>query len=136
MVRVGSGAAERYRDPVFGAAGSGDPSRITRMDADRSDAPARLLEAGTTGRIIPAFFAVYNNLGFGRLESVYRNALQVELTFRGVPWEKEVLFPVHYRGVQVGLYRCDLLVERRVIVEVKASHRLADADHRQLLNYL
>lgn len=106
------------------------------MDADRSSAGAGLLEAELTGRIIGAFYPVYNDLGFGRHEIVYRNALQVEFSHRGIAWEKEVLYPVHYRGVQVGLYRCDLLVERRVIVEVKATHALIDADRRQALNYL
>ncbi|HEU4599735.1 MAG TPA: GxxExxY protein [Solirubrobacterales bacterium] len=106
------------------------------MNADRSSSRADLLEAGLTEKIIGAFYAVYNDLGFGRLEAVCLNALRVELSYRGIAWEKEVLYPVHYRGVQVGPYRCDLLVDRRVIVELKATHRLTDADRRQLLNYL
>jgi len=93
-------------------------------------------EREITRAIIGAFFRVYNELGFGFLESVYRRALAHELRKIGLRVEVEVPIDVWYDGIQVGLFRADLLVERRVIVEVKASVALVDADRKQLLNYL
>jgi len=93
-------------------------------------------EREITRAIIGAFFRVYNEPGFGFLESVYRRALAHELRKIGLRVEVEVPIDVWYDGIQVGLFRADLLVERRVIVEVKASVALVDADRKQLLNYL
>lgn len=101
----------------------------------RSSAP-RLLEGELTREIIAVFFTVYNELGSGYLESVYRRALSVELSTRGFSTECEVPFAVHYRGVCVGEYRADLVVQGRVLVESKVVDRLAPAHEAQLLNYL
>lgn len=89
-----------------------------------------------TERIIGAAFAVANALGHGFLEAVYRNALFEELSIIGVAVRKEQPFPVHYRGRQVGLYVADLVVEDRVIVELKAIDGLAQSHAAQVLNYL
>jgi GxxExxY protein len=91
---------------------------------------------GVTYQIIGGFYTVYNQLGFGFLEKPCANALAVELAFRGLNVEREVPFEIVYRGVSVGVYRVDLLVEGRVIVEVKASKDLSASDEPQLLNYL
>jgi GxxExxY protein len=101
----------------------------------RSSAP-RLLESELTREIIAVFFSVYNELGPGFLESVYRRALSVELSARGFSNACEVPFSVHYRGVCVGEFRADVVVERRVIVESKAVDRLAPTHDAQLLNYM
>jgi GxxExxY protein len=100
------------------------------MDAERFP------ERETTRAIIGAFFPVHTELGFGFLESVYRRALAHELTKLGLGVEVESSIDVWYDGIQVGHFRADLLAERRVIVEVKASVALVDADRKQLLNYL
>lgn len=85
---------------------------------------------------LSAFHVVYNDLGFGFLERAYANALAVELRYRGLMVEREVLTELVYRGVSVGTYRMDLLLNRRVLIEVKAAEALTDGDERQLLNYL
>lgn len=79
---------------------------------------------------------VYNDLDIGMLESVYRNALVVELAHHGLDARKEVPINVLYRGVEVGHFRLDPLVEGSVPVEVKSTELLAPIASRQLLNYL
>ena len=95
-----------------------------------------LLERRLTGAIIASFYRVYDELGFGFLESVYVAALLVELTARGIRAQREALIDVYYRGVEVGHFRADLLVEGKVIVEIKASLAISEADRKQVLNYL
>lgn len=95
-----------------------------------------LLERELTGDVIAAFFHVYNGLGFGFLESNYCRALEIVLKGKGIQVEREAAAPVFFQGVEVGRYRVDLLVERRVIVEVKASEILPSTARRQLRNYL
>ena len=98
--------------------------------------PDPLLERELTGEIIGAFYQCYNELGYGFLESVYRRALAVELRARGHRCAEEGLIEVTYKGVIVGAYRFDMLVNDRVLVEAKAGEVLGPTDRRQLLNYL
>jgi GxxExxY protein len=86
--------------------------------------------------VLAAFFTVYRELGYGFLEAVYVNALYVELTKCGIDVKREVLTEVLYAGVSVGTYRIDVLVAGRIMIEVKSTKTLSDADERQLLNYL
>jgi GxxExxY protein len=95
-----------------------------------------LLHATITEQILGAFFQVYRILGFGFLEAIYANALAVELGRRGLAIRREVPVEVHYEGVSVGTYRFDILVAGVVLIEIKASKALCEADERQLLNYL
>ena len=112
------------------------------MNPDRSypcDSPVRrqqLIEEELTRKIIGAFFEVYNALGFGFLESIYKRALEIALRRRGLLVEREFPIEVFFGGESVGFHRIDLLVERRVIVEVKATHKLAYGDRLQLMNYV
>ena len=96
----------------------------------------RLVEEGLTKSIIGAFYDTYNQLDYGFLESIYTEALSRELTRRGHRIEREVGIRVYCKGEIVGLQRIDLLVDRKVIVEVKSTHDLAKVAHRQLLAYL
>jgi len=89
-----------------------------------------------TGVIIGAAYAVHNDHGFGFLEKVYRRALVVELAHLGVYSEREVPFTLYHRGVPIGLYRADLIVESTVIVEVKTGLLLDPGVIPQTLNYL
>jgi GxxExxY protein len=98
--------------------------------------PDQLLEEELTGKIIGAFYECYNELGYGFLEAVYRRALVAELCARGHRCEVEGLVEVAYKGVAVGTYRFDLLVDERVMVETKAGEVPGPTDKRQLLNYL
>lgn len=94
------------------------------------------VERELTGAIIECFLRVYNALDAGLLESVYRNALVFELARHGLHARTEVPINVVYRGVEVGYFRMDLLVEDKVAVEVKATDLLPPVARRQLLNYL
>jgi GxxExxY protein len=90
----------------------------------------------TTGAVIGAFFEVYNTLKGRYNETVYRNALAVELQLRGIPHVVEHPLDVRYKGQVVGSYRADLLVEACVIVELKAGLSLDPNAFAQLTNYL
>lgn len=90
----------------------------------------------TTREVIGAFYKVYDTLGFGFVESVYQRALHHELKKRGLQAECETGVDVWYDDVRVGQFRADMIVERSVIIEIKAAHAFVDADWKQLLNYL
>jgi len=89
-----------------------------------------------TEDIIGAFYAVYNKLGYGFLEKVYENAMIIELEKRGIPVEQQAPLMVLYDGKVIGEYFADLLVDGKVIVEIKAAKNLALENEAQLLNYL
>ena len=92
--------------------------------------------ADITERIIAAFYQVYNTLGYGFLEKVYQNAMEVELKARGLLVVPQAPLKVYYSGELVGEYFADFLIEGCVIVELKSVEQLATEHHAQLLNYL
>lgn len=79
-----------------------------------------------SGRVIEAAIAVHAALGPGFIESVYENALCVELTARGIRFEQQKVIALHHRDIPVGEHRLDLLVERILLVELKAARALED----------
>lgn len=87
-------------------------------------------------RVLGAFYRVYDILGPGYLEAVYANALAVELRLAGLHVDQEVPLEVRYRGVVVGLYRADQIVEHRLMLELKAAAALHEAHRSQLVNAL
>jgi GxxExxY protein len=89
-----------------------------------------------TEQIIKAFFKVYNTLGYGFLEQVYQRAMEVELRNRGLRVAPQAPVVVYYEGEQVGHYFADLLVNDRVILELKAVGSIASEHSTQLINYL
>ncbi|SRR5215204_269188 len=89
-----------------------------------------------TNKIIGTFYEVYNELGFGFLESVYENSLVIALTESGFNVEQQISVPVWFRGQRVGNFVADLLVENTVILELKAARAIDEAHKAQLLNYL
>ncbi|MBI5034427.1 MAG: GxxExxY protein [Chloroflexi bacterium] len=98
---------------------------------------ATLKHAELTDKILFAFFKkVYHHLGYGYLEQVYENAMAIELRRIGLQVEKQAIIDVYYEGENVGEYRADLLVEGKVIVELKAAKSITDDHEAQLLNYL
>ena len=109
---------------------------MTRKLPDDGRATVRLVEHRLSGEIIRCFYRVYEGLGYGFLESVYRRAIELELREQGLGVLAETPIVVRYRGCEVGNYRLDLLVENRIAVEVKATELLAPTAKRQLLNYL
>ncbi len=107
------------------------------MNTDRSDAEATsLLEAALTEKILGAAFKVQNTLGCGFLEKVYENAMVVELSRAGISVEQQKPMQVRYQGAIVGEYQADLVVDSRVMVELKAVSKLDSIHEAQLLNYL
>ena len=99
-------------------------------------APPDRVEPDRTRAIIGGFYAVYSELGFGFLESIYARALQQVLTERGMHVDREFPAPVFFRGQRLGVHRVDMLVDRRIIVEIKSAEFLAPTAKRQLRNYL
>ena len=89
-----------------------------------------------TGKIIQACFEVSNELGSGFLESVYGKALVVALAQKGLQVASQVSLKVKFRGVIVGDYFADLIVEDRVLIELKAVSRILQEHKAQVINYL
>ena len=96
----------------------------------------KLLHESSTSKIIGAAFEVHDQLGYGFLERVYQRALQVELLWRGATAEIEKRIQVQYKGVVVGDYDADLLVDGCVAVEIKVAPQYDKRDEAQLLNEL
>ena len=87
-----------------------------------------------TEKIIKAFYNVYNSLGYGFLERVYENAMMIE--FLNLNCEKQKQIKVFYKNENVGEYYADIIVEDKVIIELKAAEGIVDEHEHQLLNYL
>ncbi len=86
--------------------------------------------------VFGAALEVHRLLGPGYLESVYQEALGVELTARCVPFARQVPIGIDYKGYRVGQTRLDFLVDQRVVVEIKAVDVLAKVHTAQVLSYL
>lgn len=95
-----------------------------------------LLEKETTNAIIGAFYEVYNTLGYGFLEHVYSLAMERELIARGRAVGREVQIPILYKGQFLTNHRADLIVDEKVVVEIKSTEILAASTPRTVQNYL
>ncbi|MDU9376454.1 hypothetical protein McpSp1_10720 [Methanocorpusculaceae archaeon Sp1] len=90
-----------------------------------------------THNIIGAAMEVYNILGPGFLENVYRDALVVELAARNISYEQEKLVKVYYKGAMLpSYYKADVICFEGIILELKAKKELTKEDEAQLINYL
>ena len=89
-----------------------------------------------TQKILGVYFEVYNELGTGFLESVYQKSLALALESAGLNVCSRIDIPVWFRGHQVGSFEGDLLVEKSVLLELKAARALDSTHQAQLLNYL
>lgn len=89
-----------------------------------------------TDAIICCFYTVYNTLGFGFLEKVYENALLVEFKKRNIAATAQSPISVFYGEILIGEFLADILVDSKVIVEIKAVRNLVPEHEAQLLNYL
>jgi len=87
-------------------------------------------------QIMGAIFEVHKELGPGFLESVYEKALLLELASRGMKVDVEKVFDLTYKGKKVGTHRLDLIIEDKVVVELKTVERFAPHHTAQLLSYL
>jgi GxxExxY protein len=95
-----------------------------------------IVERDLSYNIVGAGMQVYNELGYGFAEPIYSASLQIALTDMGLFVEREVPVEVLFRGRVVGKHRLDMVVERRVILEFKATERLAGVARKQLRSYL
>ena len=95
-----------------------------------------LIHSDITDDVLKAFFHVYNALGYGFLEKVYENSMIIALRGMGHTVKQQQPIQVQFEGSVVGEYFADLLVDDRVIVELKAAEALAKEHEAQLLNYL
>jgi GxxExxY protein len=95
-----------------------------------------MLNEDKTGRIIEAFYKVYNTLGYGFLEKVYHNTLLIELERMGFYCQSKFPVKVYYEGYMVGDYYADIIVDECIILELKVAEALCDEHEYQLINYL
>jgi GxxExxY protein len=105
----------------------------TMLDAMRRK---DLLEEALTRSVIGCFFDVYNTLKFGLLESLYSRALELELVSRGHRVAREFGVRMSYKGTELGVQRLDLVVDEKLVVEIKSTRDLHKAAVRQVYNYL
>ena len=95
-----------------------------------------MLHSELTREIIGAAIEVHKTLGSGFLESVYEEALAIEFNLRKVQYERQKKIDVAYKGRLAKQFACDFLVDRKVLVELKAIKTLTNVEEAQLLNYL
>ncbi|MGB6012925.1 MAG: GxxExxY protein [Desulfobacterales bacterium] len=102
------------------------------MNTDYKDSKHKEL----TEKIIGIFYKIYNNLGYGFLEKVYENAMMIDFKKEKIQAVSQYAIKVFYEDEIVGEYFADILVDGKVIIEIKASRNLALENEAQLLNYL
>lgn len=106
------------------------------MNADQNRIKAEFRYSALTDRVIGVYYDVYNELGFGFLESVYAKAMTVALEAAGLQVQTEIPIGVWFRERLVGDFRADLVVEKALLLELKAVRALESAHEAQTLNYL
>ena len=97
---------------------------------------SNFLHKSLTESILKIYYEVYNELGYGFLEKIYQNAMYFELKSQGFKVEAQKQIKVYYKDNFVGEYYTDLLVEDKVILELKACSEIQFSHQSQLLNYL
>jgi GxxExxY protein len=95
-----------------------------------------LLHKEITDSILKSFYEVYNQLGYGFLEKVYQNAMFFELKSKGFKVEAQKQIKVYFKNQLVGEYFADLLIEDKIIIELKACEMVMNVHVAQLMNYL
>ena len=103
---------------------------------NKKRAGKKVLYPDLSYRIMEAVFEVHNQLGPGFTENIYERALIVELDKRGITYEVQKQIEIIYKGQKLGIYRLDLLIEGKIILELKAVVSLNDLFKQQLLSYL
>jgi GxxExxY protein len=109
---------------------------MTVIKADFNDSSSASANDPVTEKIIGVFYDVYKELGYGFLESVYREAMRIALLQAGCMVETEVPINVSFRDAIVGVFRADLIVDSSILLELKTSDELCKAHESQTLNYL
>lgn len=108
-----------------------------KINADKiSENHSILLYADLTYQVRGAIFNVFNELGYGHKEQVYQKALSSEFESQNIPFKREVPLSVLYKGIIVGNYRPDFVIDNKIIIELKAVDFVSKSFETQLLNYL
>ncbi len=94
----------------------------------------QLIEKELSYKVIELCYRVHNHLGSGLLESAYKAAMVVELEYSDIPFEKEKEYPVYYRDQLISKYYADLVVDNRIILELKAVKRFDASMQAQIIN--
>lgn len=94
------------------------------------------LHSELSNQILKAFYNVYNTLGYGFLEKVYENAMIIELRKLGLSCNAQSPVEVFYDNFKVGNYFADIIVEEKIILELKAAEAICEEHEFQLINYL
>ena len=117
--------------------GKSSPEGINRHDATIRDGlePGHAIDVLATS-VLDAAFEVHRTLGPGFLESVYEQALSMELTLRRIPFARQLPVGIRYKGREVGDGRLDLLIDGALVVEIKAVEQLAPIHIAQVISYL
>jgi len=97
---------------------------------------SKLIHSQLSNTVLGACFSVHNILGPGLLESAYEGALVIELAHLGIIVERQKVFPVYYKGELAGAYIADIVVDGKIILELKSAVRLTGVMEAQLINYL
>ena len=113
-----------------------ETSSRERGDGGGTQSAERAALEALVEHVIGAAYEVSNVLGAGFLEKIYERALMEELIARGVPVKAQAPFPVTYKGKHIGTYSADLLVEDRLLVEVKCVDGFSNEHLAQCINYL
>ena len=95
-----------------------------------------LLYEELSNEILESMNTVHRNVGPGLVERIYEGALSIELNLRGIKFIRQKPFRYHYKGYYVGTYYADMIVEDKIIIELKAVQELNKVMEAQLLNYL
>jgi len=96
----------------------------------------KIVHSELSHEIMDAVFEVHNTLGPGYLEEIYEEALAYELELRQIPHERQKAIMVSYKGRPVGQHRLDLVIDGKVVLELKAASALSDTFKQQTLSYL
>lgn len=114
--------------------------KVERLTTDQQEGTSdrhHLMEGELTEEIIGAAVAIHRELGPGLLESAYQACMCRELSLLTIPFRSQVDLPVHYKGLLLDCgYRIDLVVNERVVVELKSVERFCSVHEAQLLTYL
>lgn len=97
---------------------------------------AEILYKELSFKIAGAAMEVHGILGLGFLEAVYQKALEKELSLRNIPFQHQVELPVSYKGEPIGMYKADLVVDGKIIVEIKGMSKLNASHNAQAIHYL
>ena len=95
-----------------------------------------MLHEKLSNNVIKAYYEVYNELGYGFLEKVYEKSYVLVLQSYNIHGSRQVPIEVFFRGTNVGVYFADVVVEQKIIIELKAADALCEAHELQLRNYL